>query len=93
MVKEKFMFVIISKKKYNAIMSRLGKVEDALKQHSEQQKTSIHNMNQKLAEVDEKASKRYVSDNFSKEKDKPKSWNELMDEYLNGENKDDKGGN
>ena len=93
MVKEKFMFVIISKKKYNAIMSRLGKVEDSLKQHSEQQKTTLHNMNQKLAEVDEKASKRYVSDNFSKEKDKPKSWNELMDEYLNGENKDDKGGN
>ena len=87
------MFVIISKKKYNAIMSRLGKVEDALKQHSEQQKKTLHNMNQKLAEVDEKASKRYVSDNFSKEKDKPKSWNELMDEYLNGENKDDKGGN
>ena len=50
-------------------------------------------VNKKLAEVDEKASKRYVSDNFSKEKDKPKSWNELMDEYLNGENKDDKGGN
>lgn len=87
------MFVIISKKKYNEIMSRLGKVENTLKQHSEQQKTTLHNMNQKLAEVEEKASKRYVSDNFSKEKDKPKSWNELMDEYLNGENKDDKGGN
>lgn len=93
MVKGEFMFVIISKKKYNAIMSRLGRVENALKQHSEQQKTTLHNMNTKLAEVEDKANKRYVSDNFSKEKKEPKSWNQLMDEYLNGESKDDKGGN
>ena len=82
MVKEKFMFVIISKKKYNAIMAKINSFEDALKQQSE-----------KLAEVEEKASKRYVSDNFSKDKEKPKSWNQIMDEYLNGENKEDKGGN
>lgn len=93
MVKEKFMFVIISKKKYNAIMSELGSLKKAFKQHTEQEKANFSKVNKKLAEVDEKASKRYVSDNFSKEKEKPKSWNQLMDEYLNGESKDDKGGN
>ena len=76
------MFVIISKKKYNAIMDKIISFEEALTQQSK-----------KLAEVEEKASKRYVSDNFSKEKEKPKSWNQIMDEYLNGESKDDKGGN
>ena len=95
MVKEKFMFVIISKKKYNAIISELNSLKKAFKQHAEQEKVNFSKVNKKIAEVEEKAGKRYVSDNFSNENKKPKkTWNELMNEYLNGEDdKDNKGGN